>query len=109
MRSTSCACECLHVAHPANHLRAKLQVGHSRRLDLLTVEKLPRSIAFIRSYGRDIVDTVHWLRRRGYGWPAIEGAVLWSEAEGRLSPERIRDRTRELTRHPERIREDWYL
>ena len=61
----------------------------------------PERIASILERAPEIRQAVKRLRLRGYDWPAIEEAVLWSEAEGRLSELRVKHRTRLLTEHPE--------
>lgn len=42
----------------------------------------------------DIAAAVRQLRREGRPWSEIERAIVWSESEGRLSKQRVLNRTR---------------
>ena len=46
---------------------------------------------------RDIAAAVRELRAEGHLWSSIERVIVWSESEGRLSKERVLDRTRQLS------------
>ena len=70
-------------------------------------DRPPESIARILDAEPDIAEAVRKLRARKHSWAAIEGAVLWSESEGRLSVQRVRDRTWILTKQPDLIKKDW--
>ena len=73
------------------------------------MESPPDRIAPILEREPEIAEAVKRLRTHGYEWPALEGAVWWSEAEGRLSVQRVNNRARYLTNHPELIQDDRYF
>ena len=63
----------------------------------------PERFARILSYAPEIAEAVRKLSTQGYDSTAIQWAVLWSEDEGRLSVQRVRDRTRMLNKQPDLI------